>query len=407
MCRILKYPLPFSLERLPAETCVVGGAVRDALLGRTRGVIDIDLVVPVNAVELARDISRDYQAGFVMLDAERSIARLVFDGMTVDFAQQMGGSLTADLHRRDYRMNAIAYHLIEQRLIDPLDGRGDLQAKLVRMVSAQNLADDPLRLLRGYRQAAQLGFEIESETARTIQSLAPRLNTVAAERIMTELRYLLAVSHHDIRVVIAAVDLLQVWLPGIQRETLASELQALTAALRLIESQVPQLWQELNIPLRPTLPTTIADITLLYGLLGSLPSKEILTNLTASVAEIMAINILQQSASILWPASVVDVFRLFQITGKYFPGFVVLNLAAGRTLTTLKPLIDRYFDLQDPLSHPVIIVNGKELMSALNLPPSPAIGQLLAEIQLGQIRGEIVTKQEAISYARSKVAECK
>jgi tRNA nucleotidyltransferase (CCA-adding enzyme) len=403
----LKYPLPFSLDQLPLETCVVGGAVRDGLLGRTRAVIDIDLVVPVDAVELARDISRDYKAGFVMLDAERSIARLVFDGMTVDFAQQMGGSLEADLHRRDYRMNAIAYHLREQRLIDPLDGHGDLQAKLVRMVSAQNLADDPLRLLRGYRQAAQLGFEIESETARTIQSLASRLNTVAAERAMTELRYLLAVSHSDPRVVIAAVELLQVWLPEIQRETLASELQSITAALQSIKSQVPQLWQELNIPLRPTLPTTVADITLFCGLLGSLPSKEILTNLTASVAEITAIDILQQSASIHWPASVVDIFHLFQATGKYFPGFVVLKLATGWTLTALKPLIDRYFDLKDPLSHPVLLVNGTELISALNLPPSPAIGQLLAEIQLGQVRGEIVTKQEAISYARSKVAECK
>jgi tRNA nucleotidyltransferase (CCA-adding enzyme) len=403
----LKYPLPFSLDRLPLETCVVGGAVRDGLLGRIRSVIDIDLVVPVDAVELARDISRDYKAGFVMLDAERSIARLVFDGMTVDFAQQMGGSLEADLHRRDYRMNAIAYHLREQRLIDPLDGHGDLQAKLVRMVSAQNLADDPLRLLRGYRQAAQLGFEIESETARTIQSLASRLNTVAAERAMTELRYLLAVSHQDPRVVIAAVELLQVWLPGIQRETLASELQSITAALRSIESQVPQLWQELNIPLRPTLPTTVADITLFCGLLGSLPSKETLTNLTASVAEITAIDILQQSASIHWPASVVDIFHLFQATGKYFPGFVVLKLATGWTLTALKPLIDRYLDLQDPLSHPILLVNGTELMSALNLSPSPAIGQLLTEIQLGQVRGEIVTKQEAISYARSKVAECK
>lgn len=381
--------------------------MRDALLGRTRAVIDIDLVVPVDAVELARDISRDYRAGFVMLDAERSIARLVFEGMTVDFAQQMGGSLEADLHRRDYRMNAIAYHLRDQRLIDPLDGSGDLQAKLVRMVSAQNLADDPLRLLRGYRQAAQLGFEIELETARTIHTLASRLSTVAAERVITELRYLLAVSHQDPRLVIAAMELLQVWLPGIQRETLASDLQAIATALRSIESQVPQLWQELNIPLRPTLPTTIADVALFCGLLGSLPSKEILTNLTASIAEITAIDILQQSTSILWPATVVDIFHLFQTTGKHFPGFAVLKLAAGWTLTTLKPLIDRYLDLQDPLSHPVIIINGTELMSALNLPPSPAIGQLLAAIQLGQVRGEIVTKQEAISYARSKVAECK
>jgi tRNA nucleotidyltransferase (CCA-adding enzyme) len=403
----LKYPLPFSLDRLPPETCVVGGAVRDALLGRTRAVIDLDLVVPVDAVNLAQEISRDYRSGFVMLDAERSIARLVFEGMTVDFAQQMGGSLEADLQRRDYRMNAIAYHLREQRLIDPLDGAGDLRQKLVRMVSAQNLADDPLRLLRGYRQAAQLGFGIESETAKTIQHLAPRLQSVAAERVMTELRYLLAVSHHDPQLLAEATDLLQMWLPGIQRNRLEPELQSIAKALKLIEQASPQLWTALTTPLRPTLPTTGADIALLCGLLGSLPSKEILTNLTASVTEITTLDVVHQSRSIDWPTDVVSIYYLFQKIGKHFPCLVALKLAAGWLLADLQPLIERYFDDQDPLAHPVLVVNGTELMTALNLPPSPTIGQLLTDIQLGQIRGEIVTKQEALSYARSKIAEFK
>jgi tRNA nucleotidyltransferase (CCA-adding enzyme) len=386
---------------------VVGGAVRDALLGRTRAVIDLDLVVPVDAVNLAQEISRDYRSGFVMLDAERSIARLVFEGMTVDFAQQMGGSLEADLHRRDYRMNAIAYHLREQRLIDPLDGAGDLRQKLVRMVSAQNLADDPLRLLRGYRQAAQLGFALEPETAKTIQTLTPRLQTVAAERVMTELRYLLAVSHHNPQLLVEATELLQMWLPGIQRDRLEPELQSIVKALKLIEQASPQLWTALTTPLRPTLTTTGADIALLSGLLGSLPSKEILTNLTASVTEITALDVVHQSRSLVWPTDAVSIYYLFQKIGKHFPCFVAIKLAAGCSLADLQPLVKRYFDDQDPLAHPVLVVNGTELMAALNLPPSPAIGQLLTEIQLGQIRGEIVTKQEALSYARSQIAEFK
>jgi tRNA nucleotidyltransferase (CCA-adding enzyme) len=403
----LKYPLPFSLDRLPPETCVVGGAVRDALLGRTRAVIDLDLVVPVDAVNLAQEISRDYRSGFVMLDAERSIARLVFEGMTVDFAQQMGGSLEADLQRRDYRMNAIAYHLREQRLIDPLDGASDLRQKLVRMVSAQNLADDPLRLLRGYRQAAQLGFAIEPETVKTIQALAPRIQAVAAERVMTELRYLLAVSHHDPRLLIEATELLQIWLPGIQQDRLEPELQSIAKALKSIEQESPQLWTALTTPLRSTLPTTGVDIALLCGLLGSLPSKEILTNLTASVTEITAVDVVHQGRALAWPIDPVSIYYLFQRIGKHFPCLVVLKLAAGWSLADLQPLVKRYFDAQDPLAHLVLVVNGTELMTALNLPPSPLIGQLLTDIQLGQIRGEIVTKQEALSYARSQIAEFK
>jgi tRNA nucleotidyltransferase (CCA-adding enzyme) len=403
----LKYPLPFNLDRLPPETCVVGGAVRDALLGRTRAVIDLDLIVPVDAVSLAQEIGREYRAGFVMLDAERSIARLVFDDMTVDFAQQMGGNLETDLRRRDYRMNAIAYHLREEQLIDPLDGCGDIQRKLVRMVSAQNLADDPLRLLRGYRQAAQLGFTIESETAQIIQAFAPRLGQVAAERVMTELRYLLAVSHHDPHLLAAAAEILPVWLPGIQRNSLEPELQSITTALSLIEQQSPLLWLALQTPLRPTLPTTGTDIVLLCGLLGSLLGKEILTNLTASVAEINAVGILQQCRALAWPTDAVAVYELFQKTHRHFPGLVALKVAAGSDLAAMKPLVDRYFDPQDSLAHPVLLVNGTELMTALNLTPSPIIGQLLAAIQLAQVRGEIVTKQEAISYVRSKFADFK
>jgi tRNA nucleotidyltransferase (CCA-adding enzyme) len=403
----LKYPLPFSLDRLPPETCVVGGAVRDALLGRTRAVIDLDLIVPVDSIKLAQEISRDYRSGFVMLDAERSIARLVFDGITVDFAQQMGGSLEADLRRRDYRMNAIADHLREDRLIDPLDGAGDLRNKLVRMVSAQNLADDPLRLLRGYRQAAQLGFTIDPETDRQIQALAPRLQQVAAERVMTELRYLLAVSHQNAELLAKSAELLKILLPCIQRNSLDADLSAITTALSSIQQLFPLLWQDLNLPLRPTLPTTGADIALFCGLLGEVQNKELLTNLTASISEITAIDVVRQCRILSWPATAVDIYNLFQKSGKYFPILTVLKMADGLSAEDLSPLVNRYFDQQDPISHPVILVNGTELMSALDLPPSPVIGQLLAIIQLAQVQGLIVTKQEAISYAQSQVAECK
>jgi tRNA nucleotidyltransferase (CCA-adding enzyme) len=390
---------------------VVGGAVRDALLGRTRAIIDLDLIVPVDSVKLAQEISRDYRSGFVMLDAERSIARLVFDGITVDFAQQMGGSLEADLRRRDYRMNAIADHLREDRLIDPLDGAADLRNKLVRMVSAQNLADDPLRLLRGYRQAAQLGFTIDPETDRQIQALAPRLQQVAAERVMTELRYLLAVSHQNAELLAKSAELLKILLPGIQRNNLDADLSAITTALNSIQQLFPLLWRDLNLPLRPTLPTTGADIALFCGLLGEVrnevSNKELLTNLTASISEITAIDVVRQCRILRWPATAVDIYNLFQKSGKFFPILAVLKMADGLSAEDLSPLADRYLDPQDPLSHPVVLVNGTELMSALDLPPSPVIGQLLAIIQLAQVQGLIVTKQEAISYAQSKVAECK
>ena len=124
----------FSLEFLPQPAYLVGGAVRDALLGRQSEYLDLDFVLPDRAVETARAIARHYQAGFVLLDAQRQIARVVFKHATVDFALALGDSLETDLRRRDYTINAIAYNPHTEEIIDPLQGYIDLQQSLLRMI---------------------------------------------------------------------------------------------------------------------------------------------------------------------------------------------------------------------------------------------------------------------------------
>ncbi|PLZ75724.1 [cytidine(C)-cytidine(C)-adenosine (A)]-adding enzyme, partial [Fischerella thermalis WC217] len=121
---------PFSIESLPQPAYLVGGAVRDAILGRTREYLDLDFVLPANAVSVARQIAKQYKAGFVLLDSERQIARVVFADATADFAQQEGISLETDLHRRDFTINAIAYNPHTQEIIDPLQGCADIEKQL-------------------------------------------------------------------------------------------------------------------------------------------------------------------------------------------------------------------------------------------------------------------------------------
>ncbi|MEL7407688.1 MAG: hypothetical protein AAFN00_12100 [Cyanobacteria bacterium J06558_2] len=150
--------LPCNLEQLLGNGYLVGGSVRDALLKRYRKPIDLDFVLPEGTIATARKIAQLYDAGFVVLDREREIARVVFNQGTLDLAKQEGASLNEDLKRRDFSINAMAYHMEEQKLIDPLGGITDLQQGILRMVESQNLEADPLRLLRAYRQAAQLNF---------------------------------------------------------------------------------------------------------------------------------------------------------------------------------------------------------------------------------------------------------
>ncbi|MEA5444198.1 CCA tRNA nucleotidyltransferase, partial [Cyanobium gracile] len=193
---------PVAPNQFPAGTALVGGAVRDGLLGRLSAQPDLDLVVPGDAIDLARQLGRRCGGTCVVLDQERSIARLVLEGWTIDLARCAGDVLTADLGRRDYTVNAIALPLedaaggsneaADSQLIDPCGGLADLAAGHMVAISEANLLDDPLRLLRGVRLACDLDFAIAPATWELIRRHRQRITAVAGERVLAELERLAA-----------------------------------------------------------------------------------------------------------------------------------------------------------------------------------------------------------------------
>lgn len=405
---------PFGLELLPQPAYLVGGAVRDALLGRRSEYLDLDFVLPNNAVKTARKIARHHQAGFVLLDAERQIARVVFKQATVDFAQQEGDCLETDLKRRDFTINAIAYNPYTEELIDPIQGCVDLQKGLLRMVQAANLQDDPLRLLRAYRQAAQLGFVIEPDTQSVIRQLAPQLSQVAAERVRVELGYLLSSSKGTPWLSAAWEDGL--FAPWFKNAT-DSPLQRLTA-VDSASVTLAQTWSTLGLeicqPLRDTIKTNLLSIAKLSCLVA--PESEIaemeLINLSYSRAEIKAVTIalrllsqIKSKQLAFKQMSVAEQYFCFRIAGTVFPAVAVLAVAKGISLEAIAPLINRYLTPNDPVAHPVPLVTGKELMQAFQLPASPQVGQLLTEIQLAYAQGVIATPTEALKLAAQMLSK--
>jgi len=400
---------PFSLEWLPQPAYLVGGAVRDALLGRRCEYVDLDFVLPDRAVKTARAIAKHYQAGFVLLDAERQIARVVFKHATVDFAQQEGSTLETDLRRRDFTVNAIAYNPHNGEIIDPLQGCADLQQGMLRMVSAKNLQDDPLRLLRAYRQAAQLGFTIEPDTQSVIRQLAPQLSQVAAERVRVELGYLLSSSTGTPWLITAWEDgLLATWFKSATQEQLAQVAAVDRAAVVLAQSWHTLGW-ELSQLVRESLKTTwlsIAKLTCLVNKQPELAEAE-LTQLTYSRTEIRAVStalkLLPQLKVLLAQMSLREQYFLFRTASSVFPTLAVLAVANGISVEAIAPLINRYLTPDDPVAHPTPLVTGKELMQALNLRSSPLVGELLMQIQLTYIEGKISTPAEAIKLASQLV----
>lgn len=404
---------PFDLALLPQSAHLVGGSVRDALLGRKADYLDLDFVLPDAAVETARAIARHYRAGFVVLDAENQIARVVFDHATVDFAQQVGDNLEADLHRRDFTVNAIAYHPHTEQVFDPLGGCDDLKRKVLRMVAADNLADDPLRLLRAYRQAAQLGFALDPQTRDTIHQLAPLLKNVAAERVRGEIDCLL--SHPDGTPLLKRAwedGVLQTWLPQLNLAQI-QQLEAVDEAARQCQQHRPDWTPLLQRWLKEQTPPGFHRSWFKAAKLSQILSK----NLAEAEAEMVHFKYSraeQQSVLAMlraWPllAAIAagndaprQQYALFKAAGQSFIGLVLIAIAHRVSLAQLQPLIDRFLNPEDPVAHPHPLISGRDLMRHLQLRPGPHIGELLAAVELAHAEGLISTPEDAIAWVAQR-----
>lgn len=170
---------------------LVGGAVRDALLGRPTA--DADLVVDGDVEGAARTLARGAAGTAFPLSARHGHWRVVAPGSVwqADLVPLTGGSIETDLSRRDFTVNAIAEPVGGEGLVDPLGGRADLEARRLRMVSERAFDDDPLRVMRLARIACELGFDADPSTVAAARSRAGRLRETAGERVFAELRRLL------------------------------------------------------------------------------------------------------------------------------------------------------------------------------------------------------------------------
>ena len=385
---------PGDLTQLPQNAYLVGGSVRDALLCRHKVPFDLDFVLPKKAIATARQIANFYGAGFVVLDQEREIARVVLTQGTLDFARQEGSSLEADLNRRDFTINAIAYNVQSQQLVDPLGGLQDLQQGVLRMVSPQNLEDDPLRLLRAYRQAAQLNFQIETATRRAIGDRTSLLKTIAAERVQAELNYIFTAPQGS-RWLIKVIEdgLLEFWLPSINQSKI---------------EQLEALEQGIDYCLRSGLHLSeLAILAPLATLVADQPemAEAELTQLKYARAQIKAVvktvKYLPQLQQMRHDLSLREQYFWFLAVKDIFPILIARAIATGVSSEIIQPLIKRYLDPTDQVAHPQSLVTGNDLIRQLNLKPSPVIGKLLTEIQIAQIESQISTPQQAIDFANA------
>lgn len=182
---------------------LAGGMVRDMLLGRD--VEDIDIAVAGDALEAAAGIAASLGGKYIPLDEKNRIGRVVLTvsdrKWELDFTSIKGG-IEPDLARRDFTINAMAIGLEEMiqephspSIIDPFHGQDDLERGVIRVVGESAFVDDPVRLLRAVRLAAELSFTVKEDTEELVRRYAHLIDSVAGERVREELLRLLILPH--------------------------------------------------------------------------------------------------------------------------------------------------------------------------------------------------------------------
>ena len=372
---------PFPWNALPAETLLVGGVVRDALLGRLRDNPDVDLTVPHGAIRLCRQLASRWGGTVVVLDPVRDMGRLVHGPWTVDVAAWDGPTMEADLWRRDFSLNAMAYHLKQRTFRDPCGGLQDLAQRRLRCVAAANLIADPLRVLRAYRLAAELGCTIEERTRQWLQQEAAKLGTVATERVLAELERLCRApqAHHRL---LETATVLQAWLPMAQPwpglECLGHQL---AVALGLEgESLTRHLaWARLA------------------GVLGAQSVVERLVCSRRRQRQWQRLNHWRQ----VWAEATTELtedqqLQLHLDLTKDLPALLLVLLARNQlSPETAKLWLCRWQDPADSLCHPRCPLSGHSLQAALSLSPGPQLGELMTFLRHENAFGRLAVHDEA------------
>lgn len=436
--RVQRIVMPQSTPH-PTHGYLVGGAVRDILLERRAR--DLDWLVEDPAAEAERAVGRLRAAGrptataFVM-DGARDHWRVVDGDDTIDYAP-LRGPLEDDLQQRDFSLNAIAAAL-DGTLIDPAGGRADLDARRLRMTSAEALAADPIRPLRGVRLATELGFALEPATRAAATSLALAQATggplPAWERVGSELdRVLMAPAAANGFRLADQLGMLEAYLPelaacrGVEQggfhhlDVLGHEIEALRRLLlRFPEADAALRWATLLHDLgKPATRTFLADGRVhFYGhaRLGQTLTRRVLERLRRPHAVADRAGLLVRYHMLPLPADERRARRFVHRRRALLPGLLQLMLAdreAARgplaseaNRTAYRVAMSRVLAVLEQAPSRPPLRDGREVMALLGIPEGPKVGQALRLLAEAEAVGDATTPEEAdallLAYARAQ-----
>jgi len=420
------------------DVYLVGGAVRDAILGRES--LDLDVAVVADAMGLARRVADRFRAAYVPLDASRDVARVVWcDGRRrhhFDFAGLRAEGIESDLRARDFTINAMAVSLSSPwgELLDPTGGLGDLRAGLLRAASPAAFINDPVRILRLVRLRGALRMRVVPETESLARQSVHSLRHVSPERVRDELVDILELADSASSLEYAGgLGLAPQVLP--EMTACAEDWAHGLAVLRWLEHSCGLLSRESPAPGLERFAGRVAEhlaeslaggrsrcVALkIAALCRARPdASAVPERLHMSTREVRYVDGVVRAAGHLAedirraPPDALSVHRYFRDFGEEGVGGALLSLAlAGGTMGTdvdyeqralrwAEVLLDAWFESHDRLVDPPALVTGRDVLRAVGGVSGPIVGRLLAQVREAQVQGLVSDRPQALAYLKER-----
>jgi len=429
---------------------LVGGAVRDRLLGRETD--DLDISLDGDPRRAARAIARATGGAAFQLSGAFGAWRVVGPGRGwhVDLVTLRDSDIEADLAARDFTINAMAEPLAGGDILDPHGGRADLDARIVRMVSAGALTEDPLRSLRAVRLVTELDLTLDPTTGAAVEANAPAIEQVAPERVFGELKRVVTASRA--RSGLELMDrfgLLGTVLPelralqGVEQNVFhhadvwqhTLEVLEAVAELEAADDEIGSLLREplgdelsrggamrfaalLHDAAKPATRGVTADgrVTFIgHDAAGADLARDVLRRLRASqrISDyVAALTLHHLRLGFLVHEAPLDrrgIWRYLRATAPYSADVTIFTIAdrlATRGRNADEAIAAHVALAREVLAHALAdrpaepLIRGDELARELGIAAGPQLGELLAQLEEDRFAGEIATRDEAIRRAR-------
>lgn len=442
------------------EIYVVGGTVRDFLMGKISYDRDL-IVVDEDAKSFSQKVAEFFDGVFIPLDEENKIYRIVLKDKKnfLDITNPIGGNLEEDIMRRDITINAIAVNIKTGEIPSFCEfGIQDIQNKIIREIKEENFTDDPLRILRVYRFYANLGFEISPELLNITKKHASLINKPAKERIEYELmklfdgefaaQALLKMDESEIlEIIFPFVKELKQVPPNLHHhlDLFNHSIETVNQVQKFYEISPKEVQEHLknvdfggfsrlaHLKLAALMhdigkfstwtiePDTGRHRFIKHEDVGAKLAIPILKKMCFSNKQIDYISYIIKKH--MYPTAVVSAPELNdKVMMRYVrksadnaidtiiiakadrvsaQGPEITKELVVENITLLDKLLQFYLNTKETLAPLPKLLDGREVMSILNINPSPILGKILNELHEAQISGDILTKDDAVRFIKS------